>query len=81
MSEKKIVIVQVPGMNFYCSGGSTRNEAVAEFRRHWDDQIKEAERFLAITPEDLTVFSCYGPCVQKNRKEMPAQPAPSEGRG
>ncbi len=69
----KIVIVQVPGMNFGCSGDSTRASAVSEFRRHWEEQIREAQKYLAIPPDELTVFSCYGPYAQRDRKEMPAR--------
>jgi hypothetical protein len=45
---------------YCCNGYTTRAEAIAQARQHYEHKLAEAQAFLAIHEADLHVYQCTG---------------------
>lgn len=51
-------------------GRKTRAEMIASFRRHYRQQLEEAQAALALTEDQLIVKTYIGPWARKDEQEV-----------
>lgn len=77
MSNRR-VFVCVHGVDYFVDPRMNREQAIADFKEYAERQKIKAEEWLALNDKDITVFSCNGVHVQRNRKILTPKASPTQ---